>query len=175
MKRIVVIALLLSCLVLPAALAAKEKAAPMDMKNIHSVFIGWVDMNSDNYHQQGYSTRDEWLDVIKNANITFQKNCRELKGLSGSTVTTAKDRNDVNTAGNDLYIKFTDAQFDRKYRLHVSVQFIDLKTNSAVGSIPLETYGAHFCGLTGCMDKELEEVRGKLQKQLAGGAAEETH
>jgi hypothetical protein len=55
------------------------------------------------------------------------------------------------------------------------VHFIDLKTNSEIGSIPLETYGAHLCGLTGCMDKELEEVRQQLQKQLADGAAEEKH
>ncbi len=175
MKRIILIALLLSCMVLPAALAAKEKGTPVDMKNIHLVFIGWVDVNPEDYHMQGYSTKQEWLDVINAANVNFQKNCLAVSGLSGRTVTGAKDRNDVNTAGNDLYIKFSDVQFDRKYRLHVAVHFIDLKANSEVGSIPLERYGAHLCSLSGCMDKELEEVRKEIQKQLAGGAAEATH
>lgn len=45
MKRIIVIAFLLSCMVLPAALIAKQKGTPVDMTNVHRVFIGWVDFN----------------------------------------------------------------------------------------------------------------------------------
>jgi hypothetical protein len=168
MKRTIVIALLLSCAVLPAALVAKEKGAPVDMKSFHRVFIGWVDVNPEDYHMLGYSTKQEWSDVINAANVNFQKDCESLKGLSGRTVAGAKDKNDIGTAGNDFYIKFSDVQFDHKYQLHLSVHFIDLKTNSEVGSIPLESHGAHFCSLSGCLDKELAQVREQMQKQLVG-------
>ena len=40
-----------------------------------------------------------------------------------------------------------------------AADFIDLKTNSEVGLIPLASYGAHFCSLSGCLDKELEAVK----------------
>ena len=173
MKKILVLALLLSYAVSPAGFAAKQKPSAIDMTNIHRVFLGWVEISSDNYHEQGYRNREEWLNVIGEANRNFSKNCQELKGLAGRTVTVAKDKDDVSTSGNDLYIKFTDAQVDRKYRLHVAVHFIDLKTNAEIGSVPLEVYKAHFCGLVGCIDKELEEVRQNIGKQLGGDTAPE--
>jgi len=177
MKRAVLIALLLLCVAVSGSLIAKEKekANPVNMKDISRVFVGWVDINPEDYHMQGYSTKQEWLDVISGANDTFQKSLASSKALSGRTVTTAKNRDDANTAGNDLSIKFSDVQFDKKYRLHLAVHFMDVKTNTEVGSIPAKTYGAHLCSLSGCMDKELEEVNREVQKELAGAPTEETH
>jgi hypothetical protein len=111
--------------------------------------------------------------VINHANAAFQETCQS-KVFSGRTMTAGKSRGDENTAGNDLYVKFSDVSYDHKYRLHLSVHFIDLKTNTEVGSIPLKTYTAHFCGLEGCMNKELEAVSEELRKALGGGATE-TH
>ena len=45
MGRGAVVSLLLLMLTLPAALPAKEKAKPVDMKNVKTVFIGWVGVN----------------------------------------------------------------------------------------------------------------------------------
>jgi len=59
--------------------------------------------------------------------------------------------------------------YDHKYRLHLSVHFIDLKSNAEIGSIPLKTYSAHMCGLEGCLIKELDQVSGELEKEFAGG------
>jgi len=163
MKRIAVIALMLLGIALPVA-AAKEKAKPVDMKDINHVFVGWVDINPDDWKMQGYANKQEWLDVISGANESFQKDL--AKTLSGLTVTMAKNKDDVNTAGNDLYIKFSDARVDKGYRLHISVHFIDLKTNNEVGSIPLQVLGAHLCGLSGCINKELDKVNEEIGKNL---------
>ncbi|MFZ0275918.1 MAG: hypothetical protein WA254_00365 [Candidatus Sulfotelmatobacter sp.] len=168
MKRIIVIAVWLLSLALPVLLMAKQKTAPVDMKGMNRIFLGWVDMSPDDYHRQGYSTREEYLAVINHANAAFQEYCQS-KAFSGRTMTAAKNRDDQNTAGNDLYVKFSDVVYDHKYRLTLSVHFIDLKTNTEIGSIPLKTYTAHVCGLEGCMIKELDKVSEELQKEFAGG------
>jgi hypothetical protein len=83
-------------------------------------------------------------------------------------MTAAKSRDDQNTAGNDVYVKFSDVSYDHKYRLHLAIHFIDLKTNAEIGSVPLNTYTAHMCGLEGCMIKELDKVGEELQKEFSG-------
>ena len=166
MKRILVVALLLFCVAMPGSLIAgeKEKAKPVDMKDISRIFVGWVDINPEDWKMQGYASKQEWLDVIRGANEGFQRDL--TKALSGRTVTTAKNRDEVDTTGNDLYIKFTDARVDKGYRLHISVHFIDLKTNNEVGSIPPQSLGAHLCSLSSCIDKELAKVGEQIQKNL---------
>jgi len=168
MKRTTVVAVWLLIATLPALLTAKQKAAPVDLKGMNRVFLGWVDVSPDDYHHQGYATREEYLAVINHANTAFQEACQS-KALSGRTMTAAKSKGDENTAGNDLYVKFSDVVYDHKYRLHLSVHFIDLKTNTEIGSIPLETHSAHMCGLEGCLIKELDKVSEELQKEFAGG------
>jgi hypothetical protein len=167
MKRTIVIAVVLLSVALPA-LMAKQKATPMDLKAMNHVFLGWVDISSDDYHHQGYATREEYQAVINHANAAFQETAQS-KALSGRTMTAAKAKGDENTAGNDLYVKFSDVVYDHGYRLHLSVHFIDLKTNTEIGSIPVKTYGAHVCGLEGCLIKELDKVSEDLQKEFAGG------
>ena len=90
------------------------------------------------------------------------------KYLTGRTITAAKDKGDENAAGNDLYIKFSDASFGKNYRLKLSVHFIDPKTNSEIASIPVRTYTGRLCGLVSCLEKELDEVGRKLQLEVAG-------
>src|SRR5208337_4756134 len=174
MKRIIVVTLLLLGVVLTAPLMAKHKESSVDMKGMNHIFLGWVDISPDDYHHQGYSTREEYLAVINHANDAFQANCQS-KVFSGRTMTAAKSRGDEPTAGNDLYVKFSDVTYDHGYRLHLSVHFIDLKTNAEIGSVPLRTYKGHLCGLEGCMNKELEEVSSEIRKALASGATGGTH
>jgi len=168
MKRTIVIAVWLLIVALPVLLMAKQKAAPVDMKGMNHVFLGWVDISADDYHHQGYATREEYLAVINHANTAFQETCQS-KSFSGRTMTAAKSKGDESTAGNDVYVKFSDVAYDHGYRLHLSVHFIDLKSNAEIGSIPLKTYTAHMCGLEGCMIKELDKVSEELQKEFAAG------
>ena len=168
MKRRIVIAVSLLCVALPALLMAKQKAAPVDLKGMNRVFLGWVDISPDDYHHQGYATREEYLAVINHANAAFQETCQS-KALSGRTMIAAKSKGDESTAGNDLFVKFSDVAYDHGYRLHLSVHFIDLKTNAEIGSVPVKTYTAHMCGLESCLIKELDQVSGELQKEFAGG------
>ena len=171
MKRIVVTSLFLFCMVLPASLAARDKKPSVDMSNMNRIFLGWVDLDPYNFAELGYS-KAEWADVIGNANATFQHKCQS-KYLAGRTVTLAKDKGDENAAGNDLYIKFSDASFGRDYRLRLSVHFIDPKTNSEIASIPLKKYTGRLATLWSCLDKELEEVGSNLQLRRYGGHEKE--
>lgn len=163
MKRIAFITLLLS-MALTAPLLAKEKNAAVDVSGMNRIFLGWVDMSPDEYRKQGYHTKEAYLDVINRANLAFQDMVRAK--FPGRTITVAKDRNDQDTAGNDLHIKFSDAVFTHGYRLMVAVHIIDLQTNNEVGSIPLKKYTGRLCGLESCMHKELEQVADELKSQL---------
>jgi len=167
MKRAMIVAsFLMLCLALPASLEARDKTPAPDTSNMNHIFLGWVDISLDAYKYLGYSTREDWAKVIKDENISFQEDFQTK--MHGRTVVVAKDKDDVNTAGNDLYIKFTDATVDKGYRLHLTAHLIDLKTNTEIGSIPNLVLNGHLCSLTGCIAKDLGVVTEKLGKMING-------
>jgi hypothetical protein len=169
MKRLFIVVLLVA-LVLPCSLVARKKSKPVDIITVNHVFIGWVGVNTDDFKKRGYKTKQDWTDVIDNANRTFQKQVAGLKVMAGKTTTGAKDANDASPGENDLYVKFSDVNFDHKYRLHLSAHFIDPKTNNELGDMALETYKSHFCTLSTCLDKDLAEVGNGLEHELSRGA-----
>ncbi|MGA3081780.1 MAG: hypothetical protein ABSD44_10410 [Terracidiphilus sp.] len=157
-------ALFLLCLALPASLSARDKKHDLDLGGMDRAFVGWVALDPESYYDLGYS-RAEWEDVISHENLKFHQDMkRQCSG--GWTVAGAKDSKDENTAGNDLYIKFSDASFSTGYVLSLSVHFINLKTNSEMASIPAHKYGGHLCGLAACLEQELDEVNRKLEEKL---------
>jgi hypothetical protein len=163
MKKIAAIVLVLG-MASAVPLTAKDKNVPVDMSKMSSIFLGWVDMNPDHYRKQGYSTKAEYAGVIRIGNTAFQDYMRA--NLPEWKITAAKDREDMNTAGNDLYIKFADVDFTHGYSLYLAVTFIDLRTNSVIATIPHKKYTGRLCGLEGCMRKELEEVARKIRSKL---------
>ncbi len=173
MRRIPVMLLLLLCMLLPAPMMAGRKEKSTELKDLNHIFVGWVAVSPDDYHKQGYSTSTEYANVISGANLEFQKNVHSR--LAGLTVTSATDSNDANFAGNDLYIKFSDVAYDHHYRLHLSVHFVDVKTNTEIATVPVKIYTAHLSGLVGGLDKELDQVSKIIQEQLGAPAAEEKH
>ena len=168
MKRFNVTAiLLLLCIVSPTSMKAGDKKPTVDMSNMKTIFVGWVDVDPEEYRLLDYSSKEDWLKDIEKANATFQGDLKS-KFLAGRTLTMAKNRDDVNTAGNDLYIKFTDVAEDKGYRLHVAVHFIDPKTDTELALVASDVYSArgHFCLLEGCMEIELHKVGELLNKQI---------
>jgi hypothetical protein len=173
-KRLVATAvLLLLCISLPTSLEARGKKSSVDMRDMNHIFLGWIDLNPEQFFDLGYS-KQEWIDVIGGANSFFQRNCQS-KYLPGRTILAAKDKGDENAAGNDLYIKFSDVTFGTDYRLQLSIHFIDPKTNSEIASIPARTYGAHLCGLVSCLETELDQVGTKLQGEVTGKPREKNN
>jgi len=166
-KRVTIIAaFLLFCLALPASLGARDKQPAADMSNMNHIFLGWVDLGSGSYKDLGYETKEDWEAVIAKENAGFQEYFQTK--MTGRTVVLAKNKDDVNTAGNDLYVKFVDVSVDHGYRLHISVQLIDLKTGTEIASIPNMKLNGHFCTLKGCLAKDLDEVNEKLQLLITG-------
>jgi len=146
-------------------IAKGKKAHPVDLSNMNRIFIGWVDVDPDAYNKMGYTTREEYEDVILHANMKFQETLKS-KCAPGRTVVGAKRSLDENTTGNDLFIKFFDASYSEKYVLDLSVRFIDLKTDTELVAILVDHYAAGLCGLERCLEKELDQVNRELQKQL---------
>src|ERR1035437_4396466 len=79
MKRLAVTAvLLLLCISFPTSLEARHavkryltKESTVDMKNMNHIFLGWVDMNPDEWAFHVYSTKTEWTDIIVSLNAEF--------------------------------------------------------------------------------------------------------
>jgi hypothetical protein len=144
---------------------ARPQKSTVDMSNRNKIFVGWVDLNPDTYRVLDYDTKAEWANAIDGINAAFQDDLKSTY-LPGRTLTMAKNREDQNAADNDLYIKFTNVAEDKGYRLHIAVHFIDPKTGTELAVIPEDRYGAHLCGLVGCVEKELGKVGQLIQKQI---------
>jgi hypothetical protein len=176
MKRLVVTAvLLLLCISFPSSLEARNgvkryltKESTVDMKNMNHIFIGWVDMNPDEWALHHYKDKAEWADVIGSLNASFLRSL-QVTYLPGRTITGAKDKGDENAAGNDLYIKFSDVQVDYDhYHLILAIHFIDPKTNQEIASIPVRPYYGNDWGLANYLKSALDEVGTKLQVEVTG-------
>jgi hypothetical protein len=164
MKRFVIAVALLAFFITAAThLSAQKKKSGADMTSMNHVFVGWVGFDPDQFMALGYSKKD-WLDVIDSFNAYFRNEMK--KQLPGKTFTMAKDKDDVNAAGNDLYIKFSDVEADHKYRLHLAIHFIDPKTNTEIETIPSEAYVGRVCTFEGCMEKSLNKISELLKNEL---------
>jgi hypothetical protein len=164
MKRFFIATVLLAFFVgAPTQLSAQKKQGGVDMRSMNHIFVGWVGFDPDQFMALGYSKRD-WLDVIDSFNAYFRNEMK--KQLPDKTFTMAKDKDDVNAAGNDLYIKFSDVEADHKYRLHLAIHFIDPKTNTEIETIPSEAYVGRVCTFEGCMEKSLNKISELLKAEL---------
>jgi hypothetical protein len=164
MRRFLIYAsMMVFFLAVPMSMSAKsKKTPPVDLSNMHSIFVGWVDLNPSAYASLSYASKDDWIAVINKANADFQAQCQS-KFLAGRTIVGAKDKDDEITEGNDLYIKFDDVVFDSSYILHISAHLIDLKTNQEVATITDARFRGRICTLEGCVTKELNELGSDLQ------------
>jgi hypothetical protein len=177
MKRLVISTVLFSlCLAFPTPSFAGRHSVPRylhkesapDMTSMNRIFIGWVDMGPDEWAAHGYATKTEWTDIIGSLNATFASSLPAAY-LPGRTIVAAKDKEDTNAAGCDLYIKFSDAHVDYdNYHLILSIHFIDPKTNTEIGMIPARPYYGNDWGLKNYLVMSLKEVGTKLQVEVTG-------
>jgi hypothetical protein len=172
MKRLAMTAaLLLLCISLPASLEARHKVprylnkeSTVDMINMNHIFIGWVDLGADDWALHGYESKAEWADIIGSLNSSFSRNL-----VPGRTITAAKNKEDENASGNDLYIKFSDVRVDYdNYHLILSIHFIDPKTSSEIAMIPVRPYYGNDWGLKNYLKAALDEVGTKVQVEVTG-------
>jgi len=167
--------LLLLSISFPTSLAARHKVprylnkeSSVDMSNMNRIFLGWVDLEADAWALYDYKSKADWSDVIASLNADFVR-ALQATYLHGRTITAAKDKADENSAGNDLYIKFSDIRIDDDNdHLILSIHFIDPKTNAEIATIPVRPYYGNGRGLTGDLKAALEEVGTKLQVEVTG-------
>lgn len=146
-----------------------SKETTVDMSARKAIFLGWVDLPAEGWSLWGYQNREEWADVIKDLNHDFQSSCQG-QYLAGRRVAVAKDRNDENAAGNDLYIKFSDVNIDHDYYgIRLSIHFIDPKTNTEIAAVPSRLYyEKRWFKFPLYMRAALDEVSRKVQVEVTG-------
>jgi hypothetical protein len=176
MKRLVaILAAFLSCIAFPAQMTAGRhsvkrylnKETTVDMSKMNRVFVGWVDMHEEGWAAipQGYSSKQEWADVIASLNNSHVI----ASNLNGHTLVFAKNKDDEDAKDCDLYVKFTDVVVDyNNYHLILAIHFIDPKTNQELGMIPVRPYYGNDWGLRGYLNEALKEVGVKLRVEITG-------
>lgn len=177
MKRFLIPAVLFAIfLALPTQMLAGRHGVPRylnketatNMQGMNKIFVGWVDMGPDEWATFGYHDKAEWTDLIASLNASFASNLQATY-LSGKTIVRAKDETDTNAAGSDLYIKFTDVHVDyNDYHLILAIHFIDPKTGSEIGVIPVRPYYGNDWGLRGFLTEALKEVGIKVGVEVTG-------
>ncbi len=174
MKRLALMVVLFAGLGLYSPMEARgpknyTKETTVDMSARRTIFLGWVDLSPEGWRLWGYGSKEEWTDAIKDLNHDFQSSCQG-QYLAGRTVTVAKDRNDENAAGNDLYVKFSDVNIDHDYDgIRLSIHFIDPKTNIEIASVPSRLYyEKRWFKFQLYMRAALDEVSRKLQVEVTG-------
>jgi hypothetical protein len=171
MKRFVIFAVLFSfCLAFPKPMMAhrnkvpeyKNKETTVDLSNKKRIFVGWIDLPTEEGAPSGYEKAD-WTALMAGLNQSLSS-C-----VADRTVTAAKSKDDVNAAGNDLYIKFQDVRIDYEhYHLIIGIHFIDPKTNTEIGMIPARPYYGNDWGFKGFMNAAVENVCEKVQVEVTG-------
>ncbi|MGA3161352.1 MAG: hypothetical protein ABSC77_09045 [Terracidiphilus sp.] len=173
MKRFVISAVLLSlCLAFPArSFASKEvkKETAVDMSKMNRIFVGWVDLDPEQWAALDFSTKAEWADLIVSLNTTFASKM-QTQYLPGRTVVTAKNKGDEDTTGCDLYIKFSDVHVDKStFGISLSIHFIDPKTGTEIASVPSHLYyEKRMWEFTRYMQAALEDVGKRVQAEVTG-------
>jgi len=144
---------------------SKETAA--NMSSAKTIFLGWVDLSPESWSIWGYQNKEEWMSVISDLNHDFQSGCKG-QYLVGRTVTAAKNGNDEDAAGNDLYIKFSDVNIDHTYYgIRLSIHFIDPRTNTEIATIPSRLYyEKRWFRFQLYMRAALDEISGKIQAEV---------
>lgn len=176
MNRLIVVATLLACFGFQSSLEAQRhgakryryKESKVDMSAMPKVFVGWVDLRSKDWAAHRYRSEEDWAAEIDGLNGSFAA-ALSARWLPGRAVTTAKNADDVNLAGQDLYIKFADVLIDYDYYfLYVSIHFIDPKTNKEIAAIPARPYYGNTRGFASFLAASLEEVGRKIQAEVLG-------
>ncbi len=171
MKRFLISAfLVLLCLALPSSLMAgrhsvkeyKNKETSVDMSKMQRIFIGGINLPTEEGALYGYD-KDGWIEMMAGLNQKLSR-C-----VLNRNVTVAKDKDDVNAAGYDLYIKFQDVNIDYEYyHLIVGIHFIDPKTNAEIAMIPARPYYGNDWGFKGFMNAALDKVCEKVDVEVTG-------
>ncbi len=175
MKHAILLAALITFGGLQSSLEARgakrflKKESAADLVPMTKVFIGWVDLEPEDWALHGYGDKKEWSELIVTLNRALLRLC-QTKYLRGRTVVAAQDASDTNAAAHDLYIKFSDVRIDyNRYYLYLSIQFIDPKTKAVLGTIPMRPYYGNDLGFFKYLRAAMEEVAVKLQVEITGG------
>jgi hypothetical protein len=151
-----------------------DKETTADMSGKSKIFVGWVDMNEGDYAAHGYPSKEVWALKIQEINLELLRLC-QIK-LEGKTVVGAKSKDDVNVAGNDLYIKFTDVKIDYShYHVYLAIHFIDPATNQEIGSLPDRPYFGNDWGLVNYIKNAMDEAAQKIKVEIVGAGDPKKH
>ena len=147
-----------------------NKETTVNMSKMNRIFIGWVDLHADDWGAHGYTSKQDWVDVIASLNASFISNLI-ADDLAGRTLVAAKGPDDENAKDCDLYVKFTDVHVNYdNYHLILAIHFIDPKTGHEIGSIPVRPYYGNDWGLRGYLNETLKAVGQKLKVEITGSS-----
>jgi len=163
---ILIVFFLMGSTILPAKAGHAPEDTTGQLNSYNKIFFGWVDFDKNLWSLYGYSSMEDWSNVIDQLNNVLQASCK-TQHLSKKSIKGAVKKDDKGYAGNDLYLEFSDVKIDYdNYHLYLAIDFIDAKTQKIVYSIPRTMYYGSAWGFENFLKAALEKVNETIAKTI---------
>jgi len=135
----------------------------IELNSYNRIFLGWIDLHKEHWALHGYRVLEAWSGVINRLNNVFQINCK-IQHLTNKEISGALHMNDSGYKDKDLYLEFYDIRIDyNNYNLYLAIDFIDVKTQKILYTIPQTSYYGSAWGFENYLTAALEEVNKKIK------------
>jgi hypothetical protein len=122
----------------------KENPSLPKLSGYKSIYVGWLDLNEEEWKNCGYASKNIWLAEIKKHNIKGLQEYIKLE-LPDKTVFGASSKTDTYTGKGDLFLKFKIIKLDtstgafKDTDFSVDVNFIDGKSGNTLYTASIVT------------------------------------
>ena len=169
-KRMMTFLLLISLLLSGCRSLLSEldssKSSDVEMTFYENIHVSWIDFLEENWPIHGYRNVDDWKNDIEYLNRNFQLN---LKGywLDNKNLSFSDNKNFTDYPAEGLLIALDEVFIDsNNYKLYLSIEFIDLKTNETLLKLKKRAYYGNQFGFTGYLTYALDEVSQRITLEI---------
>jgi len=111
----------------------KENPSSPYFRTYKSIYVGWLDLNEDEWKNCGYASKDIWITEIKKLNVNGLQMYLKTE-LPDKTILGASSKTDTYSGQGDILLKFKVVQLDTRIgafkdtSFSVDVDFVDGKS-----------------------------------------------
>jgi hypothetical protein len=128
----------------------KENPFSPKLSGYQSIYVGWLDMQEDDWQLYGYDSKNTWATEIKKHNIEGLREYLKAQ-LPGRSITGAKSKLDAFAGKEDIFLKFKFDKINLKHNgfggfdeIVTDVDFIEGKTGKTVYTASIVTNNGVF-------------------------------
>ncbi len=122
----------------------KENPSSPNLSGYKSIYVGWLDLNEDEWKNCGYASKDIWVAEIKKLNVDGLQLYLKTE-LPEKNIVGAASKKDLYSGKGDLVLKFKVVELDTRIgafkdsSFSVNVDFIDGKSGKTLYTASITT------------------------------------